>query len=68
VYRSTTAVTAHRFVWRPQAYLAGAASIVETVNAALPVSWTWADVSGSLTWDNVSATLTWDDVVYDGVT
>lgn len=67
LYQSATAVTAHRFAWQAEAYPAGAATIVETVNADLPVSWTWNDVSGSLTWNAVAPALTWDDVLYDGV-
>lgn len=66
-YQSATAVTVHRFGWQAEAYPVGAATLVETVNAALPVSWTWNDVSGSLTWNAVAPALTWDDVLYDGV-
>lgn len=68
-YTSTGAATttAHRFGWQAAEYSAGAAMIVETVNADLPVSWTWNDVSGSLTWNAVAPALTWDDVLYDGV-
>jgi len=66
-YLFNNTFTSYRFAWKANLYSTGAAAIEETVNADLPVSWTWNDVSGSLTWNAVAPALTWDDVLYDGV-